>query len=257
MGGPARARRGEGLTAEVRGGAGYPARVDAVFFDAGETLVHPHPSFPDLLADVLRREGHAVTPAAVRERAGIVFERFRRAADANELWTTTPERSRAFWLGVYEAFLEDLGIRGGDGLVERIYATFTDRGNYRLFEDVPPALERLAGAGLVLGVISNFEAWLEQLLEELGVRGRFSVLVISGLEGIEKPDPRIFRLAAERAGVPPDRCVYVGDDPGFDVGPSAAVGMRPVLIDRRERFAGFAEAVRITSMGELPGVLGL
>jgi HAD superfamily hydrolase (TIGR01549 family) len=228
-----------------------------VFFDAGETLVHPHPSFPDLLAAVLRREGQPVTAAAVRERAGIVFERFRRAAEANERWTTSPERSRAFWLGVYEAFLADLGIPGGDGVVERIYETFTDLANYRLFEDVPPVLERLAAAGLVLGVISNFEEWLERLLEELGVRERFSVLVISGLEGIEKPDPRIFLLAAERAGVSPQESVYVGDDPGFDVGPAAGVGMRPILIDRRGRFPGFTQAPRITTMAELPGILGL
>lgn len=228
-----------------------------MFFDAGETLVHPHPSFPDLLAEVLRREGHAVTVEAVRERGHVVFERFQRAADANELWTTSPERSRAFWHGVYEAFLEDLGIRGDDGLVERIYAVFTDRANYRLFDDVPPVLERLGSAGLILGVVSNFEAWLEGLLEELGVLERFAVRAVSGIEGIEKPDPRLFLLATERAGVPPERSVYVGDNPDFDVGPAAAVGMHPVLIDRRGRFPGFAEAVRITSMAELPEVLGL
>jgi REG-2-like HAD superfamily hydrolase len=229
----------------------------AVFFDAGETLVHPHPSFPDLLAEVLRREGHAVTVEAVRERAHVVFERFKRAADEEELWTTSPERSRAFWHGVYGSFLERLGIEADDGLVERIYAVFTDLANYRLFEDVPPVLERLRGAGLVLGVVSNFEAWLEQLLEELGVLEWFSVRVVSGVEGMEKPDPRIFLLAAERAGVRPEESVYVGDNPEFDVGPAAAVGMRPVLIDRRGRFPGFAEAVRITTMAELPGVLGL
>lgn len=228
-----------------------------MFFDAGETLVHPHPSFPDLLAHVLRREGHAVDPEAVRERAHVVFERFKRAADANELWTTSPERSRAFWHDVYGAFLRDLGIEGGDGLVDRIYAEFTDLGNYRLFEDVPPVLERLGAAGLVLGVVSNFEEWLERLLEELGVLERFSVRVVSGIEGLEKPDPRIFLLATERAGVRPEESVYVGDNPEFDVGPAAAVGMRPVLIDRRGRFPGFAEAVRITTMAELPAVLGL
>lgn len=238
---------------------GYPRRVSyaAVFFDAGETLVHPHPSFPDLLARVLRREGHPVAPEAVRERAHVVFERFRRAAEANELWTTSPERSRAFWHDVYGAFLRELRIAPEDGLVDRIYAEFTDLGNYRLFEDVPPVLERLAGAGLVLGVVSNFEEWLERLLEQLGILERFAVRVVSGVEGVEKPDPRIFLLATARAGVRPEESVYVGDNPEFDVGPAAAVGMHPVLIDRRGRFPRFREAVRITTMAELPEVLGL
>jgi HAD superfamily hydrolase (TIGR01549 family) len=114
----------------------------------------------------------------------------------------------------------------------------------------------LRDAGLVLGVVSNFEEWLERLLEELGVRGYFQVSVISGVEGFEKPDPRIFRLAMTRAGVTPGRSVYVGDNPEFDVDPALAVGMFPVLIDRRDRFAD-APGARITAMGQLPALLGV
>ena len=74
-------------------------------------------------------------------------------------------------------------------------------------------------------MISNFEAWLELLLDHLGVAGMFDLQVISGIEGMEKPDPRIFRLALERAGVEPSRALYVGDNPYFDVDPPVAVGM--------------------------------
>lgn len=228
----------------------------AVFFDAGETLVHPHPTFPDLFAAILQREGHAVPAETIRDRIHVVFDRFKRAADEEELWTTTLEKSRAFWHDVYGIFLGHLGIDGGDGLIDRVYEEFTDLANYRLFDDVRPALDRLRDAGLELGVVSNFEAWLEQLLEELGVIGYFDVRVISGAEGMEKPDPRIFRLAMDRAGVRPEESVYVGDNPEFDVDPAAAVGMLPVLIDRRDRFPD-APGLRITSMEELPGVLGL
>ena len=228
----------------------------AVFFDAGETLVHPHPTFPDLFAQILRREGHEVDAETIRQRIHVVFDRFKQAADTNELWTTSPEKSRRFWHDVYAIFLRDLGIDGGDGLVDRVYAEFTDLANYVLFDDVPPVLEKLRGAGLELGVVSNFEEWLEQLLEELGVIDFFRVRVISGVEGMEKPDPRIFRLAMERAGVSPEGSGYVGDNPEFDVGPAAAVGMHPVLIDRRDRFPD-AEGTRITSMDQLPAVLGL
>jgi putative hydrolase of the HAD superfamily len=119
-----------------------------------------------------------------------------------------------------------------------------------------PVLEALRSAGLRLGVVSNFEEWLERLLEQLGVRPYFDVRVISGVEGLEKPDPAIFRLAAARAGVEPERSVYVGDNPEFDVEPALGVGMFPVLIDRRERYRDPA-CTRITSMAQLPGVLGL
>ncbi len=185
----------------------------------------------------------------------MVFDRFKLAADTNELWTTTPERSRRFWHDVYGIFLADLGITE-EGLIDTVYRAFTDRSNYTMFDDVVPVLEKLSGVGLKLGVISNFEEWLERLLDDLGLTPFFSVRVISGVEGLEKPDPRIFRLAIERAGVTAESSVYVGDNPEFDVDPAAAVGMFPVLIDRRDRFPD-ARGARITSLGELPGLLGL
>jgi putative hydrolase of the HAD superfamily len=228
----------------------------AVFFDVGETLIHPHPTFPDLFAKILRGEGHDVTPDMVRERMHVVFDRFRSAAQTNELWTTSTERSRRFWQDVYEIFLRELGVPNADGLIDVVYGEFTDLSNYRLFDDVPAVLDRLREAGVVLGVVSNFEAWLEGLLDELGVTHYFSVRVISGVEGMEKPDPRIFELAMSRAGVAPDASVYVGDNPEFDVDPALALGMFPVLIDRRRRFLD-APGTRIDSMAELPSVLGL
>jgi len=228
-------------------------RFSAVFFDAGETLVHPHPTFPDLFARVLASEGVAVDPATVHQRAAVVFERFHAAAEAKTLWTTSPERSRAFWHDVYEILLADLGVERPE-LVDVVYRAFTDLSNYALFEDVAPVLEELRATGLTLGVISNFEEWLDGLLEAVGVRSAFDVRVISGIEGIEKPDPRIFEVAMERAGVEPSRSVYVGDNPEFDVEPALAVGMFPVLIDRRDRFPE-SSAARIRSMAELPAVL--
>jgi putative hydrolase of the HAD superfamily len=231
-------------------------RFDAVFFDAGETLVHPHPTFPDLFAQILAREGFDVDAQTIRDRIHVVSDRFARAAREKELWTTTRTKSRRFWHDVYGIFFEHLGIAAPNGLIDVVYREFTDLANYALFEDVVPVLERLREAGLRLGVVSNFEEWLERLLEQLGVRPFFDVRVISGVEGLEKPDPAIFRLAMSRAGVEPERSVYVGDNPEFDVEPALGVGMFPVLIDRRDRYPD-ADCSRIGALDELPAVIGL
>jgi putative hydrolase of the HAD superfamily len=191
---------------------------------------------------------------AIHEQLHHIGERFSQAARDHELWTTSPDRSRAFWLSVYERFLDGLGVPTGDGLHETLYREFTDLANYALFDDVMPALGQLRTTGVLLGVVSNFEEWLEHLLEALGVLDTFGVRVISGLEGMEKPDPRIYLLALERAGVPAAEAAFVGDNPEFDVDPPAALGMFPVLIDRRDRYAGFA-GTRIRRMTDLPGVL--
>jgi len=231
-------------------------RFEAVFFDAGETLVHPHPTFPDLLSQILRREGFDVGPETIRDRIHVVFDRFREAAKNDELWTTSPEKSRLFWHDVYGIFFRETGIPDSDGLIATVYREFTDVANYSLFDDVVPVLGKLRDAGLKLGVVSNFEEWLERLLDQLGVTGFFEVRVISGVEGMEKPDLRIFQLAMERANVTPERSAYVGDNPEFDVDPAAAAGMFPILLDRGERFPE-ASAARITTLDELPAALGL
>lgn len=226
----------------------------AVFFDAGETLVHPVPSFPELFSRVVAHEGYEVSPDEVRDASRAVGESFSRAAQANALWTTSAERSRAFWLSVYGRMLGAVGVPEGDGLRDTLYSAFTDRSNYALFDDVRPVLDRLAAEGYVLGLVSNFEAWLDDLLGDLGVRDAFAVRVISGVEGMEKPDPRIYRLALERSDVRPGDAAYVGDNPEFDVDPPAALGMFPVLIDRRGRHPDHAGA-RVTDLRDLPEML--
>ncbi len=232
-------------------------RFKTVFFDAGETLVHPHPSFPELFSLVLAEHGHDVDPDRVKDRMHVVSERFKQAAEGRELWSTDAGRSREFWLSIYRLFLDDAGISSGDGLDAVLYEVFSDHSNYALFDDVEPALAALEAAGVGLGLISNFEDWLEVLLERLDVARYFPVRVISGVVGIEKPDPRIFELALERAGVEAERSVYVGDNPHFDVEPAAAVGMFPVLIDRRDRFADPDVGARIASLADLPAVIGV
>jgi putative hydrolase of the HAD superfamily len=236
---------------------GVPMPIRAVLFDAGETLLSPHPSFAELLAATLRDEGYGhVTPDLVHERVRIVAHLFEEATRRGRLWSTSAEESWAFWSELYRALLEAMDVPFTDPLARRLYTTFTDVANYRLFDDVVPVLGKLEGAGLELGLISNFEQWLEELLEHLDVTRFFEVRVISGVEGLEKPDPAIFRLALDRMGVPPEEAAYVGDNVVYDVEPADALGMTGVLLDRRGRHQGFG-GLRITSLDALPAVLGL
>lgn len=97
--------------------------------------------------------------------------------------------------------------------------------------DAAETLDRLAARGDVLACVSNSNGRVAALLEETGLARRLAVIVDSGIEGIEKPDPRIFAAAAERIGVAPGDCTYVGDLLRVDVLGARAAGMRGVLYD--------------------------
>ena len=233
--------------------------VRAVFFDAGETLLYPHPSFAEVFTEVLRGEGYTVEPSRVQEVVSAYSQRFTDTVLSGEgrLWSTSSDRSRQMWRGIYDAFLTEVGIdEEHDRLFEALYGRFTQLSTYRLHEDALPTLDRLHKAELTLGLISNFEEWLERLLDALEVHHFFSTVVISGVEGVEKPDARIFEIALERAGVAAEESVYVGDHPFFDVEAARQAGLLPVLIDRRGRHED-SDAIRITSLEDLPAAIGL
>jgi putative hydrolase of the HAD superfamily len=86
----------------------------------------------------------------------------------------------------------------------------------------------LRGAGVPVGVVSNSEGRLAELIDEIGWAGDFAVVADSGRLGVEKPDPAIFLWAAERLGVPAGSIAHVGDSWGADVEGACRAGMAAI-----------------------------
>jgi putative hydrolase of the HAD superfamily len=68
--------------------------------------------------------------------------------------------------------------------------------------------------------------------------------------GWRKPDPRIFSQALSKAGVPPAECLFIGDDPVWDVEGPLRMGIPAVLLDRRNEWIGQGFE-RVTGLGEI------
>lgn len=237
--------------------------IEIVFFDAGETLLRPHPSFAELFSRTALAHGVDVSTEDVRrvqsELAPHLVDLVEDADGEGESLryegsSLSEKGSERFWMHLYRRLLKELGLVD-ESLVRRLFEVFSSSASYKLFDDVLPTLSAIDAAGYRMGLISNFERWLEQMLIELEVGHHFEPAIISGIEGIEKPDPAIYELALERAGVPPERAVHVGDSPDMDVRPASSVGIRGILLDRAERYAQ-SEHLRVTSLEELPPLLG-
>lgn len=229
----------------------------AVFFDAGETLLGPDPSFAVVYTEVLRGRGVDLTVEDVEHTFANLSDTFTDLFRRSRSWSTSRELSRRFWGEFYRTVLGALEIPDPDGgHFEALYRRFTRFDTYRLFPDAIPTIERLRSSGLVVGLISNFEAWLEEMLAEMKVADLLDVVTISGKEGVQKPEPEIFHRAIGRAGVDPDEALYVGDNPRDDIEGAESVGMSGVLIDRRGHHPDFAGR-KIQILTELPELIGL
>ena len=215
----------------------------ALFFDVGETLVYPHPSSEEVISAACRDAGFPVTQAQVAAAEAAIAPRMtERQTGGGELYSISMENSRRFWTWVYAQILTELGLPETHhaALGERFHTHFNSLETWRLYPDSIPTLEALQPrrrAGLKLAIISNWEDWLEALLTHLDVARYFDFAVISATERLEKPDPAIFHAALDRAGVAAADAVHVGDSVHADVEGALRVGITPVLLDRRRRYA--------------------
>jgi putative hydrolase of the HAD superfamily len=152
-----------------------------------------------------------------------------------------PDRFSEAWVGQYDlratgplepsvrAVCEQLGVDGG-----RIDTLIGVRVDWTREVLVPrpgavEVLDELRRRGYRLGLISVCSEEVPKLWEHTELASRIDEPVFSCSVGVAKPDPRIYRIAAERLEVETGDCLFVDDQPGFVEGARAA-GMDAVQL---------------------------
>jgi len=91
-------------------------------------------------------------------------------------------------------------------------------------------LSALKTEGYRTCLITNCSAEIPGLFDAMPLAALVDVAVFSALERMQKPDPRIYRLAAKRLAVKPETCLFIGDGDCNELTGAARAGMHPVLI---------------------------
>jgi len=118
-----------------------------------------------------------------------------------------------------QAFGGIIGVRESEGLVARLF------GHLQPDDAMFDAVADLRRAGVRTGLLSN--SWGGESYDRSRFDELFDVLVISGEEGVRKPDAEIYEIAAQRIGLPAEELVFVDDIPG-NLKPARALGMHTV-----------------------------
>ncbi len=130
-------------------------------------------------------------------------------------------------------FWADVGRRLGLDTEATAEFRHAFRAGDRLDEELVSLIRHLRDEGYRTGLLSNGPASRPRHLEQLGIAGDFDAIIVSGCEGLLKPDPAIFELALERLGVAAEETVFV-DDSRMNVVAARQIGLHAT------RFRGFA-----------------
>jgi putative hydrolase of the HAD superfamily len=235
------------------------SRIQVVFFDAAGTLFHVKGSVADIYLQHAEKYGVKRTPellASVRTAFARAFE----DAPAPIFAATEPAEikqcERLWWFDVVHNVWYRVGMfEGFDEYFDEVFQAFDGPDRWTLYPETVGVLTRLREEGLELGIVSNFDSRLFNVLRGLGIADLFATVTISSLAKAAKPAPRIFKIALEKHAMEPDEALHVGDSLREDVEGARKAGLTSVWITREAQSAP-SKTPTIQSLVELPALIG-
>lgn len=182
---------------------------------AGDVGTALQPGEAERLVDVLLSAGRpgGPQPVSVPEHLGEAYAR--------------RDLSEAEHRAAYVGLLSTVELPHPE-LADALYARLLRPECWVAYPDSVPVVRRLHEAGLTTVVLSNIGWDIRPALDHHGLLPHVDEVVLSYEVGVAKPDAEIFELACEQAGVPPERCLMVGDT-ASDAG-AALAGIRTLLL---------------------------
>ncbi len=117
---------------------------------------------------------------------------------------------------------------------------------YKLYDDVKEIL-KLPGKKTILTDSAKF-------LVESSELKNFGEIFTPVETGFLKPDPKVFLTVLKSFQVNPDKAVMIGDDPERDIAPAEKLGIKTILIDRKNKLADY-RGTKTTSLTELRKII--
>jgi HAD superfamily hydrolase (TIGR01549 family) len=229
---------------------------EAVFFDWFNTLAEYYPLREELQNQAIQEFGFTVSTEQVKRALlnadQLIFDenakypmRLRSKQEQTEIYTQ------------YETLLlKGVGIDLTNDAVtvvkifKRVEELYGDIG-FRLYDDVIPVLKKLKNKDLKTGLITNLEIDMKPICSGLGLDPYLDIIVTSGEAGSNKPQPEIFLLALEKAGVNASEAIHVGDQYNIDAIGAMRAGIKPIIIDRNDMYPDITDCPRIMTLDQL------
>ncbi len=231
-----------------------PRQIQMIFFDAAGTLFTLNGEVGEIYARGAAKYGCIVNPEILQTNFRQMFPQQPPLAFASQL--DLAERGSAekkWWHNLVKAvFSQQANFIKFDEFFEDIYAYFVRPEAWRIAPDVIPTLVKLRQRGIRLGVISNFDSRLHQILAGFELTCYFDSIHISSEVGAAKPCSEIFQAALEENLVQAELALHVGDSWAEDIVGASKIGMHAVWITPHEEVATLSTSVtKIQQLSDL------
>lgn len=143
-----------------------------------------------------------------------------------------------FWIDLHEHFREEMEKLGIEPGIAR-EAAYNVRGeilrleNFTLQPDAATVLEKCREMGYENHLLSNNYPELPEIVNALGLTEYFADMVVSGIEGYDKPNQKLYDIAKQRAGNP-SVAYMVGDNPIADIAGGKEAGLTTILVHKQK-----------------------
>jgi putative hydrolase of the HAD superfamily len=195
--------------------------IQALFFDVGNTLL-----FRDM--DTVLQPLHQMSIFPSLNLLNAVERRTKREFDT--LVESHSGMDQGFWAIYYSHLLNELGIANESICADLVGRTRISANWSVIRPGTRETLLRLA-CDYHLGVISNADGKINEILRRCGIEDCFESITDSGLVGQEKPNPAIFEAAVRSLGVSAGNSLYLGDVYSVDYLGATGFGIHSVLFD--------------------------
>ena len=194
--------------------------ISAVLFDLDETLLNRTASVTAFLKNQHQRFADDLGKVTVDAWSRRFLELDRRGHVSKAV--------------VYPAILREFG--GNEARAAVLFDDYKKRCCLfaQAFPDMRAVLMGLRARGLKLGVVTNGEVAIQMSnIKALDLQALVDAILISEEEGVRKPDIAMFHRAAMRLAVPPQECLFVGDNPEADIAGAHRAGMMTAWFDQK------------------------
>jgi putative hydrolase of the HAD superfamily len=235
--------------------------VDTVFFDAAGTLFGVRGSVGEIYGRYAEQFGfHNGEDESVQqqiERSFVISLRETPPlAFPGDIDDSIQELEKQWWNRlVRDTFMRLGSFPRVEEFFETVYEVFRTSEAWQLEEHCPEILAELLEKKLKLGVISNFDSRLFDLLREFEIEKYFDAVIISSHAPAAKPSPLIFQYALQQIGSRATQSIHVGDSFRGDYEAAQSAGLLALLYDPEDRSADRTQERRIRSLAEVSSFL--